>query len=107
MYISRPVKYQLLQTDCNEIWIFTTDFRKIHNTKFHKNPSSGSRVVPGEQMDGQTDMTKLIVAFRDFAKAPKNECWRALQHILPNRILQAFLSQACKAVVDPTLRLQC
>jgi hypothetical protein len=23
--------------------------------------------------DGQTDMTKLIVAFRNFAKAPKNE----------------------------------
>jgi hypothetical protein len=22
--------------------------------------------------DGQTDMTKLVVAFRDFAKAPKN-----------------------------------
>ena len=24
--------------------------------------------------DGQTDMTKLIVAFRNFARAPKN-CW--------------------------------
>jgi hypothetical protein len=23
--------------------------------------------------DGQTDMTKLIVGFRNFAKAPKNE----------------------------------
>jgi hypothetical protein len=23
--------------------------------------------------DGQTDMTKLVVAYRNFAKAPKNE----------------------------------
>jgi len=26
----------------------------------------------GGRTDGQTDMTKLIVAFRNFAKAPKN-----------------------------------
>ena len=37
------------------------------NTKCHKNPSSGSRVVPCEQ----THMTELIVAFRNFANAPK------------------------------------
>jgi hypothetical protein len=36
------------------------------NTKRHKNPSSGSRVVPF----GQTHMTELIVAFRNFANAP-------------------------------------
>ena len=34
-------------------------------SNFMKNPSSGSRVVPC----GQTDMTKLIVAFRNFSKA--------------------------------------
>jgi hypothetical protein len=43
-------------------------FEKYANIKFHKNPSSGSRVVPC----GQTDMTKLRVAFRNFANAPKN-----------------------------------
>jgi hypothetical protein len=37
------------------------------NTKFHKNPSSGSRVVPW-----QTDMTKLIVVFCNFVSAPNN-----------------------------------
>ena len=42
-------------------------FEKYSNIKFHENPSSGSRVVPC----GQTDMTKLIVAFRNFANAPK------------------------------------
>ena len=41
-------------------------FEKSSNIKFHKNPSSGSRVV----LCGRTDMT-LIVAFRNFAKAHK------------------------------------
>jgi hypothetical protein len=36
--------------------------------KFNQNPSSGSRVV----QCGQTEMTKLVVAFRNFANAPKN-----------------------------------
>ena len=42
-------------------------FEKYSNIKFHKNPSSGSRVVPR----GQTDKTKLTVTFRNFANAPK------------------------------------
>jgi len=33
----------------NETWIFLTDFRKNSNTKFHKNPSSGSRAVSFRQ----------------------------------------------------------
>jgi hypothetical protein len=44
--------------------------KKSSNIKFHENPSSGSR-VPSEQTDGQTDTTKLIVAFRYLTKAPK------------------------------------
>ena len=43
---------------------------KFSNINFFENPSSGSRVVPGEK-DRQTDMTKLIVAFRNFANATK------------------------------------
>ena len=43
-------------------------FEEYSNVKFHENPSSGSRVVPC----GGTDMTKLIVAFRNFANAPKH-----------------------------------
>ena len=43
-----------------------TDFRKIYsNFKFNDNPSSGSRVVPC----GRTDVTKLTVAFRNFAES--------------------------------------
>jgi len=41
---------------------------KYSNIKFHEKPYSGCRVVPCGQMDGQTDMRKLIVAFRNFAK---------------------------------------
>ena len=42
--------------------------------KFHQNPSNGSRVVPFRQMaDRQTDMTKLIVAFRNFVNALEKE----------------------------------
>jgi len=44
-------------------------FGKPLNIKFHENQCNGSRVFPY----GRTDMTKLIVAFRYFAKAPKNE----------------------------------
>ena len=31
--------------------------------------------------DGQTDMTKLIVAFRNFSKAPNKETYCFLNHI--------------------------
>jgi len=44
-------------------------FEKYSSIKFHENPSSGSRVVPC----GRTDMTKLIVAFSNFANAPKKQ----------------------------------
>ena len=50
-------------------------FEKYSNIKFHENPSSGSRVSPCGQTDRWTDvevdMAKLIVALRNFAKAPK------------------------------------
>ena len=47
-------------------------FEKVPNIKFHQNPSNGSRVVACGQTDGQTGMTKLIVAFNSFANAPEN-----------------------------------
>ena len=52
-------------------------FEKSSNTKFHENSSSGSRVVScghtaDSWTDGLTDMTELIVAFRNSANALKN-----------------------------------
>ena len=40
---------------------------KYSNNKFHESPCNGSRVVPC----GRTDVTKLAVTFRHFAKASK------------------------------------
>jgi hypothetical protein len=54
------------------------------NIKFHKNPSNGSRVVPCGWTDRQTEMTKLIVEFRNFANAPNKtrsiflRCWTSI-----------------------------
>ena len=45
-------------------------FEKHSNIKFRENPSSGSRVVQCGRTDRRTDMTKLIVGFRNFANAP-------------------------------------
>jgi hypothetical protein len=42
-------------------------FEKCSNTKFHEKPTSGSRFV----LCGRTDMSKLRVAFRGLANAPK------------------------------------
>jgi hypothetical protein len=47
-------------------------FEKVQNIKFHQNPSSGSRLVPWGETDRLTDVTKRIVAFRNFANAPKS-----------------------------------
>ena len=42
------------------------------DTKFHQNPSNGSQVVPCGRSDGQADVTKLTIAFRNFANAFNN-----------------------------------
>ena len=54
-------------------------FEKDSNIKFHENPSSGSRVVPCGQTDGPTDRTKIVVDFRSFASASKNQSVNAVQ----------------------------
>jgi hypothetical protein len=47
-------------------------FEEGPNTKFHRNPSSGNRVVPCGQTGVRMDMANIIVAFRNFAISPKN-----------------------------------
>jgi hypothetical protein len=51
---------------CREI------LEKSSNIKLPENPPSESRVVPWVPTDGRTDITKVIVAFRNFANAPEN-----------------------------------
>jgi len=42
---------------------FLEIFEKYSNIKLDENPSCGNRVVRRGRMDGQIDMTKLMVAF--------------------------------------------
>jgi len=64
------VKCPLLLFDLNETWVFYTVFRKIikYQTSWKSVQWEQSRSM---WTDGRTDMTKLIVAFRNFANAPK------------------------------------
>jgi hypothetical protein len=71
MNIGLRVKYPLFKSHFNELRIFSTDFRKILQYKISLK-SVLREVSCSIQMDGQRDMTKLMVAFRNFAKAPKN-----------------------------------
>jgi hypothetical protein len=43
--------------------IYQQIFERYSDINFHENPSWGSQVVPLEQTDGQTGVTKLIVTF--------------------------------------------
>jgi len=73
-------KFTLFRSHFNEILTFWTDLKKKpSNIKFHENPSSGNRVVTCRHTDRRTDMTKLIVVFRNFAKGPKRELLKNYQ----------------------------
>jgi hypothetical protein len=68
---SLHIKYPLFLSDCNETCIFSTGFLKelkyqVSSKSIQWEPSYSMRT------GGRTDMTKLIVAFRNFANAPKN-----------------------------------
>jgi hypothetical protein len=64
-YIGLHAKCPLFLSVFSETWIFSTDFRK--------NPqiSNLMKICPVGHADGQTDITKLMVAFLEFAKRLK------------------------------------
>jgi len=69
MYIDLHVKYRLFLYDFKETWISGQFFEK--NVEIY----NFIKIRPmGEEMfhaDGRSDMTKLTVAIRNFANAPK------------------------------------
>ena len=71
MYVGHYEKYPLFLFDFNETYIFSTDLSK----KFLKYQISRKSVQWEPSCCIRTDrqnMAKLIVAFRNFANAPKN-----------------------------------
>jgi hypothetical protein len=72
-------------------------FEKYSSIKFHKNSSSGNRFVSCGWTDQQTDMTKQIVAFRNFSNAAKKKKKSPhLRDISSSRFL-IFLWETCGA----------
>ena len=68
---SLHVKCPTFLSDFNETWILSTGFfEKAHLSNFIKFHPVGAELFHAE---GQTDMTKLIVAFCSVANAPKNK----------------------------------
>jgi hypothetical protein len=72
MHIGVDVKYLLFLSDLDETLIFSTDFREIlkHEISWksvQRKPSCSMRT------DERRDMTTQTDAFRNFAKAPKNQ----------------------------------
>jgi hypothetical protein len=88
MCIGLHVKYPSFLSVFNETSMFSTDFQKNINIKFHENPFSGrqffhanrqtdpqkDRQRDSRQRGGGIDVTKLRVTFRNFENAPKKNC---------------------------------
>jgi hypothetical protein len=70
-YVGLHVKHPLFFSNFNANWIFSTDFRK---TRIYQISLNSVQWEPScsTWSDGRTDWTKLWVAFRNFADAPKN-----------------------------------
>ena len=68
MNIGLHAKNLLLLSEFNENQKLSQEIlEKYSSVKFHKNPSSGSQVVPCGLTEGQTDITKRIIVFHSFA----------------------------------------
>jgi hypothetical protein len=69
-YTYSYVFMQSFLSDFSQTWIFSSNFKKNSNIKFHENPSSGNRVGSCGKMDGWKDREtwcswlSLFVIFR-------------------------------------------
>jgi hypothetical protein len=78
MYIDLRVKHPLFLSDCNKTWIFSTVFRKILKYEYSRKPFHWESSCP-MRFDRRTDITKLIVAFRNSANPPIKTAVLSLQ----------------------------
>jgi hypothetical protein len=72
MFVGLNVMYPLFWSDFYEPWIFSTNFKKMLKYQISRKSMQWEPSC-SKQTDRQTEMTKLIVAFRNSAKAPKKE----------------------------------
>ena len=86
MSLGLHVKYVLFLQDCNETWIFSTDFRDI--LKYQNSWKSFQCEVI---VSMRRDMTKPVVAFSNSAKAPDKFTACLLMQMLFNwKLLDTF-----------------
>jgi hypothetical protein len=77
IYICLLMKYPLFLSSFSKTLIFSTDFERYWNIKFHGNPSSGSRVVPRRRTAGGYD--EAISRFWQFCKFAWNSIYSDLE----------------------------
>jgi hypothetical protein len=70
MCIGLHVKHMSFLPDFNVTRIFSTDFLRTLISNFIEIRLVGAELF---HADGWTDMTKLLIAVRNFAQAPKND----------------------------------
>ena len=101
-YLCRVV----ISSDISHNWNVSNILVEAPYTKSHDNPFGGSRVVPREQMNGWTDVTKtsplsltsiIVLCFNLNEVLPS----RLLPSSPPIKTLYSFLSQACRITQLP------
>jgi hypothetical protein len=83
-------KVPVILSDFNETRTFVRDFRKEKaqiSSLIKIRPVGGELFHVVGWMDGRTDMTKLLIAFRNFANAPKNSGATSF-HVVVIRLFQ-------------------
>jgi len=69
MYVSLHTEKGVFLSDFNEICVSSTDFREILIYQISCKSKQWEQIVSCGGTDRRTDMTDLIVAFRNFANA--------------------------------------
>jgi hypothetical protein len=73
MYIGIRLKYLVMLVGFWSNLKFHNEYLKIPSNLLKIHPVGAQLFDADRETEGQTDMTKLIIAFRNFANAPKNE----------------------------------